>query len=243
MPEVSLDGSEDSWARSQTCVPLFDNAQVNVAKLFAAARGLPLHPDRWKNWDSFLAIHHAERLIELNDPVLDAGACRVEPYPSAFLPSLKKLGFTDLTGCNIDEKEDPEVVEGVCYEYCDIERMRYDNGRFAFIACLSTIEHGVDWRKYFTESARILRLDGYLFTSFDYWSTPVDTMGQTAWGSPIRIFTAHDVMQMAIFAKGCGLDLMKRPVLNCKDAPVEWMGMRYTFMNLLMKKAREISNA
>jgi len=34
---------------------------------------------------------------------------------------------------------------------------------------------------------------------------------------------------------------MKRPILNCQDAPVEWMGMRYTFMNLLMKKNRDPS--
>jgi SAM-dependent methyltransferase len=235
--------SEDSWAREQTCTPLFNNGQVTIAKLFAAARGLPLHPDRWKNWDSYLAIHHVERLLELDDPILDAGACRVEPYPSAFLPSLKKLGFTKLTGCNIDETEDPEVVDGVRYEYCDIERMPYANGQFAFITCLSTIEHGVDWRKYFIEAARVLRLDGYLFTSFDYWDTPVDTKGQKAFGAPIKIFTANDVMQMAIFAKEVGLDLMKRPVLNCKEAPVEWMGMRYTFMNLLMKKGRESLSA
>lgn len=229
---------ESDWVREQTCVPLSGMGEVNVAKLFAAARGLPLHPDRWKNWDSYLAICHAERLLAKDEPVLDAGACRDAVYPSAFLPSLHKFGFTDLTGCNIEEVEDVEVVDGIRYEYCDIERMRYSGGSFSFIACLSTIEHGVDWRKYFIEAHRILRDGGYLFTSFDYWSTPVDTMGQQAFGSPIRIFTANDVMQMAIFAKEVGLDLMKRPVLNCKNAPVEWMGMRYTFMNLLMKKTR-----
>jgi hypothetical protein len=43
-------------------------------------------------------------------------------------------------------------------------------------------------------------------------------------------------MLMVIFAAECGLNLMKKPVLKCKAAPVEWMGMRYTFMNLLMRK-------
>lgn len=229
---------EDKWAKGQTCVPLSGNDQVDVAKLFVGSYGLPAHQDKWKNWDSFLAIHHAGRLLDFDEPVLDAGACRAEHYPSVFLPSLKKLGFTNLTGCNIDEKEDGEVEDGIRYEYCDLERMRYSGKHFAFIACLSTIEHGVDWRKYFLESARILGDGGYLFTSFDYWSTPVDAKGQMAWGVPIRIFTAHDVMQMVVFAGECGLDLMKRPVLTCKNAPVEWMGMRYTFMNLLMKKTR-----
>lgn len=238
-----LEIDEEDWAREQTCTPLSNFGQVNIAKLFAAAQGLPLHPDRWKNWDSYLAIHHAKRLLEKDDPVLDAGACHDEVYPSAFLPSLKKLGFTDLTGCNLDEPEDGLVSDGIRYEFCDIERMRYSGGHFAFMACLSVIEHGVDYRKYFVEAARILRPGGYLFTSFDYWDVPVDTKGQYAFGSPIKVFTAQDVMQMAIFAKECGLDLMKRPVLDCKESPVEWMGMRYTFLNLLMKKTRGTDDA
>src|SRR5262245_58818247 len=229
---------EDNWAREQTCVPLSGMEQVNTAKMFAASYGLPLHPDKWKNWDSFLAIHHVCRLIEPDQPVLDAGACRDVLSPSAFLPSLRKLEFVNLTGCNIDEKEDCETVDGIYYEYCDIERMRYSGEHFAFIACLSTIEHGVDWKKYFIEAHRVLKPGGYLFTSFDYWETPVDTKGQNAFGAPIRIFTAQDVMQMAIFAKEVGLDLMRRPTLTCGDPLVEWMGLRYTFMNLLMRKSR-----
>jgi len=168
--------------------------------------------------------------------MLDAGACRDPGSPSVFLPSLAKMGFTDLTGCNIDEPEPGETVRGVRYEYCDIERMRYPEEKFQFVACLSCIEHGIDWRKYFIETARVLRPGGYLFTSFDYWFNPVDTKGQRAFGAPIKIFTSQDVMQMAVFAKECGLNLMKRPILDCKEAVVEWMGMKYTFMNLLMKK-------
>jgi len=227
---------EDKWAKEQTCAPLKDNKQVDIAKLYAAGRGLPLHPDKWKNWDSYLAIHHVERLIEPSDPVLDAGACRDPNSPSAFLPSLAKLGFKDLTGCNTDETGPPTTVGGVRYEYCDIERLSYPKEKFAFIACLSVIEHGVDWKKYFVEMSRVLRDGGYLFTSFDYWHSPVDTKGQTAFGAPVKIFTATEVMQMTIFATECGLRLLKRPVLSCRNAPVEWMGMKYTFMNLLMKK-------
>lgn len=230
---------EGTWAREQTNSALAGNNQVNIAKLFAAVHQLPLHPDKWKNWDSFLAIHHVHRLIEKDEPVLDAGACRDPASPSAFLPSLKKLGFKDLRGCNLDEG--PSVIEnGIAYEHNDITTTNYPNETFKFIACLSTIEHGVDWRKYYAEMVRILRPGGYLFTSFDYWHVPVDTKGQMAFGVPIKIFTANEVMQMAIYAKGCGLNLVKRPNLDCKERPVEWMGMSYTFMNLLMRKEAPI---
>jgi SAM-dependent methyltransferase len=229
--------NEADWAKEQTCAPLAGNGHVNTAKLFAASYGLPLHGDKWKNWDSFLAVHHVGRLLKRDDPVLDAGACRDPNWEmSAFLPSLHKLGFTNLTGCNLDEKDPGETVGGIHYEHCNIEMLRYQAASFAFVACLSVIEHGIDWRKYFVEAARVLRPGGYLFTSFDYWHEPVDTKGQMAFGVPIRIFTEQDVMMMVIFAGECGLNLMKKPVLECKAAPVEWMGMRYTFMNLLMKK-------
>lgn len=226
---------EFEWAREQTCVALPNDAQVSVAKIFAAAHHFPLHNDRWKNWDSFLATHHASRLVEKDDPVLDAGACRDPKSPSVFLPSLHKLGFKNLYGCNLDELG--AVVEnGVTYEHNDITWSNYKNDRFGFVACLSTIEHGVDWRKYFQEMARIIRPMGFLFTSFDYWHNPVDTKGQQAFGVPVKIFTANDVMQMCIYAQTCGLHLMKRPDLSCKERPVKWLGMEYTFFNLLMRK-------
>lgn len=229
---------EFQWAREQTNTALSDSNQVNIAKLFAAVHQLPLHPDKWKNWDSFLAVHHVGRLVEKDEHVLDAGACRDPSSPSAFLPSLHKLGFSHLHGCNLDEVAD--VREGgAFYTHQNIEKTNYPAGYFKFVACLSTIEHGVDWRKYFAEMGRVLQPGGCLFTSFDYWHVPVDTKGQTAFGAPIKIFTANEVMQMAIFAKDCGLNLVKRPILDCKERPVEWMGMRYTFMNLLMRKASD----
>lgn len=226
---------EFDWARGQTCAPLASNDQVKFAEGLLKARDLPLHHDQWKNWDNYLAVHHATRLVNETEPVLDAGACRDPKSPSAFLPALHKMGYDDLHGCNLDEGK--RVVEdGVSYTHQNIEKTAYPGKYFRFVACLSTIEHGVDWRKYYQEMARILAPGGYLFTSFDYYQSPVNTHGQKAFGVPITIFTADDVMKMALYAKTCGLNLMKRPILECRGRPVQWMGMEYTFMNLLMMK-------
>lgn len=227
--------NESAWAREQTCAALKDMSDVTAAKLFAITRGLPLHNDKWKNWDSYLAIYHALRLVGQDEPILDAGACRDPKSPSAFLPSLVKLGYTDLHGCNLDETRS-EKIGGAMYTHQNIEKTTYPGDYFKMVACLSTIEHGVDWRKYFAEMARIIVPGGYLFTSFDYWRLPVDTKGQMAFGVPIHIFDENEVMQMAIYASQCGLHLMKRPSLKGKLPVVEWMGLNYTFLNLLMKK-------
>lgn len=225
---------EYEWAREQTCVPLANDREVAIARVFAAARHLPMHKDRWKNWDNYLAVHHAHRLCDRGEPVLDAGACRDPASPSAFLPGLRELGHTDLTGCNLDEIGQV-TVDTIKYEHQDITWTSYKPDTFQFVACLSVIEHGVDFRKYFQEMRRIIKPGGYLFTSFDYWRTKVDTKGQMAFGVPVKIFDANDVMQMAVYAAQLGLHVMKKPDLIGKDAPVEWLGMKYTFMNLLMK--------
>lgn len=233
---MSGEMTEFDWAREQTCHTLDSMTDVTFAKLCATSRKLPLHHDKWKNWDSYLAIHHAERLLEPSDPVLDAGACRDPGSPSAFLPSLEKLGFIDLHGCNLDETAAVKLGH-VMYTHQNIEKTAYPSNYFAFIACLSTIEHGVDWKKYFVEQARLLRPKGYLFTSFDYWHNQIDTKGLKAFGVPVHVFTETEVMQMALFAQTeCGLHLVKRPQLRGQDPLVKWLGMEYTFLNLLMRK-------
>lgn len=228
--------SEFEWAREQTCNTLNSMTDVTFAKLCAASLKLPLHHDKWKNWDSYLAIHHVQRLVNESVPVMDAGACRDPGSPSVFLPSLEKLGYTDLHGCNLDETTSARIGN-VMYSHQNIEKTNYPSNYFAFIACLSTIEHGVDERKYFAEMARVLRPGGYLFTSFDYWHTNVDAKGIQAFGAPVRIFTEDDVMKMSLYATTeCGLHLMKRPQLRGTAKLVKWMGMEYTFLNLLMRK-------
>lgn len=234
--------NEHDWAKGETNAPLRHIDQVQIAKLFGSVRQLPMHADRWKNWDNMLAVHHALRTTAKDSAVLDAGACRDPLFPSAFLPGLKKLGFNNLMGCNLDEPEGDTVEDGILYSRQDITGTKYPPGHFAFIACLSVIEHGVDFRKYFAEMSRILAPGGYLFTSFDYWPTPVNTFGMRAFGAPIRIFTKEDVMQMVIFANGMGLDVVTQPVLETTKPIVNWMGLDYTFFNLLLCKTTRVLN-
>ena len=40
---------------------------------------------------------------------------------------------------------------------------------FDYVTSLSVIEHGVNIEKYFREMSRIIKSNGYLLTSTDYW--------------------------------------------------------------------------
>lgn len=230
------------WVKEQTNRPLLTDVEASRAEVFALEQGIPFHGEHWKNWDSVLATAHCLNMCDLNDPVLDAGACRDPKSPSVFLPGLGKFGFACRWGVNLDEKE--HVIEdGVNYKAGDIMHTDFSTDYFGFVACLSTIEHGVDEFKFLREMSRIIMPGGHLFVSFDYWHDPIDVGDRTAFGAPVRIFDMHDVLKMVNYAAAKDLILADRAhktlELKCQDKVVKWLGLEYTFMNLLFRKTHK----
>lgn len=224
------------WARGQTNRALLSERDVSRAYVELVPFALPRHNERWKNWDAAIALAHLHESTFSNDNVLDAGACRDPKYPSPFLPAAQRLGVQRLYGVNLDEKG--VVIEhGIRYEHGDITNLKFATGFFNYIACLSVIEHGVEIRPFFQEMRRVLHRGGHLFVSFDYWKDPIDTGDRMAFGVPVKIFSAHDVVQMVRIAGKCGLVLDQcRLDLACKDPVVKWLGLEYTFCNLLFRR-------
>lgn len=221
------------WAKEQTNSALRSASEIERAVQEMAAAGLPPHPDRPKCWDGFLAVAHAAVTTPRDVPVLDAGA---ERY-SAFLPSLRRLGFTDLTGINTAFAAE-EVVDGIRYRRGDVTGSDLPDARFGFVACLSVVEHGVDLPAFLREQSRLLRPSGHLFVSCDYWETPIDTQGLHAYGVPVRIFTRQDLEMAIAAAEAVGLRLVGSGNLDCAEKVVCWerFGLRYTFANMLWRR-------
>ena len=51
----------------------------------------------------------------------------------------------------------------------DLEKTGFQNNTFDFVTSLSVIEHGINIENYFKEMNRILKKEGLLLTSTDYW--------------------------------------------------------------------------
>ena len=221
------------WAKGQTNAALRDASDIERAARELAAAGLPPHPDRPKCWDGFLATLHATTTTPRDMPVLDAGA---ERY-STFLPGLRRLGFSDLTGINTAFTAE-EVVDRIRYRPGDVTGSDLADASFGFIACLSVVEHGVDMPAFLREQARLLRPGGHLFVSCDYWETPIDTAGLHAYGVPVRILTRVDLDAAIAVAEAAGLRLVGPSNLGCAEKVVCWerFGLRYTFANLLWRR-------
>jgi hypothetical protein len=84
------------------------------------------------------------------------------------------------------------------------------------------IEHGVDLNKYFPEMTRILRTGGIFITSTDYYETPIDTMGQKAYGCPIHVFTKEEIIEALVIAKDYSLNPISSIDLTSEEKVIHW---------------------
>lgn len=221
------------WVAQETNRALRSVGQVAEAVSRTTTWGLPQHGDRPKAWDNLLAVWWASQLCEPDAVILDAGAGN----ESAFLPGLQRLGFTELTAVNLDERgwRQDAAVRFVPGDITDMHW--FGSGEVDFIACLSVIEHGVDVSTFLAEAARVLKPGGHLFVSTDYWEEPIDCGDRVAFGAPVRVFSGADIRKLIDVARVFGLVPTTDVVdLRCQDRVVEWIGLAYTFINLLFRK-------
>jgi SAM-dependent methyltransferase len=188
---------------------------------------LPAMQDHPKNWDSLAALDLLLRKTDRNAQILDAGS---ERY-SMILPWLAMYGYRHLRGCNL-VFDKPSRMGPIRYEYGDITATSYADATFDAVTCLSVVEHGVNIEAYFREMARIVKPGGLLVTSTDYYETPVDTFGRSAYGVPIRIFDRAAILDAFAIAKRYGFELLSPIDLTARDKVVHWTqhGLSYTFI-------------
>ena len=239
--DLVLDSSFDTitqedrnWVSTQINTALKNKEIVDRSSFILTKYGLKHHEDIVKNWDNLISICCTLDTVDKAEKIVDVGATT----GSAFLPSLYRFGYRDLVSINLTQDK-KETINGIEYRYGDCTDTEFEDGELAFISCLSVIEHGVDIEEFLKESSRILKTGGHLFISTDYWQDPIDTRGQMAFGAPVKVFTSYDIVELTEIAKKYNLELTKEADLICDQRVVNWIGMDYTFINLLFKKIDE----
>lgn len=202
---------------------------------FENAQGLhvPLHRGPEKNWDHLAAVTTILNNTNRSARILDAGA---EIY-SNVLPALFLYGYRDLHGINLTFTA-PTRRGPIRYIPGDLTRTPYPDKHFDAIACLSVIEHGVPLPDYFREMYRLLKPNGLLITSTDYYPTDIDTGGKTAHGTPIKIFSKSEIEAALELARSVGFETTGDLDLECYDKPISWepFGLEYTFVLFTLRK-------
>jgi hypothetical protein len=194
---------------------------------------VPLHRGPEKNWDHLAAVTTILANSNRSARILDAGA---EIY-SNVLPALFLCGYHDLHGINLSFT-DPTRRGPIRYIPGDLTRTPYPDGHFDAITCLSVIEHGVPLAEYFREMYRLLKPNGLLITSTDYYPTPVDTRGKFAHGTPIKIFSKSEIQAALNLGRSVGFELTGEVDLDCAEKPIRWepFELEYTFVLFTLRK-------
>ncbi|HKD86119.1 MAG TPA: class I SAM-dependent methyltransferase [Terriglobales bacterium] len=208
-------------------------AEWEAAHANAERLHVPSHRGPEKDWDHLAAVTTILTSTDRSGRILDAGA---EIY-SNVLPALFLYGYRELYGINLSFT-DPTRRGPIRYIPGDLTRTPFTDGFFDAITCLSVIEHGVPLAGYFREMHRLLKPGGLLITSTDYYPTPIETRGQTAHGTPIKIFTRPEIGSALEFARSLGFELTGDVDLECEEKPIRWeqYGLEYTFVLFTLRK-------
>jgi len=178
-----------------------------------------------KSWDVLRTLQFVEQHVGKAAPILDLGA-----YSSEILLSLYKVGFSDLTGIDLD----PDVTrmpyrESIKYVTGDFAHTEFPNETFGAITAISVVEHGFCGPKVFREVSRILKTGGYFIGSTDYWPEKVDTSGVTVYGLDWTVFSKDDLGNLIEEARKYGLVPVGELNFEASERTVSWLKRDYTF--------------
>ena len=188
--------------------------------------------DRLKSWDILKSATFLADRLPRKAPVLDIGA-----YASEILCTLHRLGFTSLSGVDLNPgiREMP-YAGAIRYEVADFMRTPFEDGSFDAVTAISVIEHGLDAPRLLGEVSRLLRPGGYFVASFDYWPEKIDTGGVRIFGMDWTIFSREEVLKFIGQAGDHGLAPVGEIALDAEERVVSWGGKSYTFGWLALQK-------
>jgi SAM-dependent methyltransferase len=199
---------------------------------FRLLRGIAVG-DVQKSWDVLFALDFLAEHVAKGEPVADIGC-----YASEVLVSLHKMGYTNLTGIDLN----PQLAtmpfgEAIRYQVCDFMSTPFEDSCFKAITSISVIEHGFDPKRLLAEMSRLLMPGGYFVASFDYWPDKIDTRGTKFFGMDWLIFSRDDVRAFVDLAATFGLHPTGALRFDGKDKTIQCAGKAYTFACLVMKKS------
>lgn len=209
-----------AWPRAQ-------RARVKLGLTKSVAVG-----DHIKSWDILNTVEFLQQHVPLSAPVLDLGA-----YASEILCVLHRLGYTDLTGVDLNPNlPNMPQADRIRYEVTDFLQTPFADESFQALTAISVIEHGFQSQPLLCEVARLLRPGGYFIASFDYWPEKINTEGINIFGMDWRIFSKAEVLAFMADTQAHGFSAVEASHLDTQQTVMKYAGKDYTFAWLALQK-------
>jgi len=191
-----------------------------------------------KSWDVLNAYKFINEFLKLDAVITDFGC-----YASEILPLLHKAGYRNLSGIDTD----PGVlnmpysnrIEYIVSDYLSKDVIP-ENSR-DLIVSISAIEHGYAPELLIKAVSKSLKTGGFFFVTFDYWPDKIDTTGITMFGRTWDILSDNELIELRDIANKYGLKEIEVNQgdghLDLNNPPIHWANRKYTFGNMIFKKA------
>lgn len=146
------------------------------------------------------------------------------------------MGFKNLHGIDLKLELNPDAAYTL-YQG-NLTKTPFVSGSCDVAISISVIEHGVELPAFFAEVSRLLKTDGLLFLTTDYWSEYLEIDSSIKpFGLEWKVFCQADIEQLIALAKENNLVLEGSGGIPAgSDRPIAWHNYNYTFMALLFRK-------
>ncbi len=225
---------------------------VNVLK----EAGLPLHTDPVKNWDFNNIREMFSARVNKGSHIADLG-CGPSLNGCMTLNLLASMGYDNLTGIDLYipiYTRLAAIMQGwkkfnvfrPPYRMisADITSTGLGEDTVDAVVLLSVVEHGVNLEKLFFELNRILKTNGVVYLSTDYWkevvSDSVITVASGAYQNdplPWSIFDNNSILNLLSIGEKNGFRVCDGKLFPpCEDRPVFWQKNYYTLISIEFEK-------
>lgn len=186
-----------------------------------------------KSWDVLSTLNFIEKNADKKSKVLDVGCCNSE-----IILSLRSAGYENLYGIDIDPMvKNMPFSKKINYKVGNYFNNNYSEESFDIITSISSIEHGYDEKKFFSEYSRLLKKNGKLIITFDFWNTKIDTGDIKMFGLTWNIFSENEVNTMIDnVEKKYNLALIGKKNFLSENRVIKSAGKNYTFAWLCFNK-------
>lgn len=218
--------------------------EIGEANKFLKRNNLPAHSSPEKNWDLY-QVYKVLNNMPREKNIVDLGCG--ELYTLKFLYA---MDFINLYGIDFSLTWKSRLsqirmmwrarslrVPFHLYKR-DILATGFPDQFFDIAICISVIEHGVDLEKFLAETHRILKPDGLVFITTDYWEEELKLKDNCKpFGLPWKIFSKKDVELLIRLSYHAGFSLYKdSSIPGCFERCVIWNKQEYTFISIVLKK-------
>lgn len=213
------------------CKFLRSRSEIERCTEYLKKNGLVSHAVICKDWE----IAHI--IADLSEGhLLDMGSSDSYILKNAVIKGVKGEKF------GIDLRTPNVPLASVNYIEGDLMEVPLPDEYFQNITCLSVIEHEVNIKRFAAETARLLKHEGKLYVTFDYWEPKVKA-DMKLYGLEWNILDKEDVLMLIAECAQRGLQLVEeidwtlgKAVINeeyCAPAKVG-----YTFGMLVFQKIK-----